>query len=364
MTANFQLGKAAHAGDVPGVAAALASGADINAQLNVRMGRSQHALSALHVACHMGHPGVVRLLLKMGADHSMPGPRQLSALHVAAMTDSSRHVECIQALLAAGADACNISPGLTALHVAATGGSSARVRMLLEAAPAAAAMEDSQGRAPLEVALRAVADPNPDVWVGAKFSALVLARAAPPPCPKAGARVFARLKSMGRLGLHFYPDLATNWDLTVLGWQQVPSPCPFIGAALPAVLERSEAKAALLVQHMTDDDRRHLRTLALCLGAAGRRGLLPQLPTPILHRLLAESAAQHASHMDAYWCCEDKRRLRQFHIQELRRDLRKLYGALLSNRMAAVIVFAGLALLAWKLCVFLRHILLLTYRCF
>ena len=330
----------------------------------------------------MGHLGVVRLLLKMGADHSMAGPNRLSALHIAAMTDSSRHVECIQALLAAGADACNNSPGLTALHVAATGGSSTRTRILLEAAPAAAVMEDSQGRAPLEVALRAVTDPNPNVWMGAKFSALVLASAAPPPRPKAGIRVFARLKVDGQTGAALLPSPSNQLEPDDAGWQQMPCPCPFISAAfhfrfkvcvpatklaiqtLPAVLARSEATVALLVQHMTNDDRLHLRTLALCLGAAGRRGLLPQLPTPIVHRLLAESAAQHASHMDAYWCREDKHRLRQFYVQELRRGLRKLYDALLSNRMAAVIFFAGLAFLAWKLCVFLCHIMLLIFHCF
>lgn len=57
------------------------------------------------------------------------------------------------------------------------------------------------------------------------------------------------------------------------------------------MLRRSEAEAAQLVRHLPVADQQRLRTLALCLGAAARRGLLPPLP-PDITRLLLEATVQ------------------------------------------------------------------------
>ncbi len=88
-----------------------------------------------------------------------------------------------------------------------------------------------------------------------------------------------------------YPALAANHRLTAAEWARVPSPCHSIGPALPAVLERSPAEAALLVQRLPQSERQRLRTAALCLARV-QRWTGVQLPAPILGRLLALSAAE------------------------------------------------------------------------
>ena len=66
----------------------------------------------------------------------------------------------------------------------------------------------------------------------------------------------------------------------------MPQPCPGLGAALPAVLARSDAEAALLVAHLPAADCERLRTALLCLHRAERAHGL-ELPPAILHSLLA-----------------------------------------------------------------------------
>jgi len=65
--------------------------------------------------------------------------------------------------------------------------------------------------------------------------------------------------------------VAVHWPLTAAQWQQVPAPCPGLGGALPAVLARSEAEAALLVPRLPPADAARLRTFALALHRAQRR---------------------------------------------------------------------------------------------
>lgn len=91
------------------------------------------------------------------------------------------------------------------------------------------------------------------------------------------------------LALSLFPDLAEHWPLTAQ-WRQVPTPCPGLGRALPFVLHRSEAEAALLVAHLPAADSACLRTFALALHRAQRR-LAIHLPRELVGRVLCLFAA-------------------------------------------------------------------------
>lgn len=97
----------------------------------------------------------------------------------------------------------------------------------------------------------------------------------------------ADVKAEAASVLPLYATLATAWPLTTTQWQQVPFPCPGLGTALPAVLARSQAEAALLVHHLPAADRSRLRTAALALHRL-QRCLKVSLPTDLAHRILAQ----------------------------------------------------------------------------
>ena len=100
---------AAHAGDVAGLQAALAGGADVDA----RDGRSWTAL--MH-AVDKGYPLLVELLLAAGADVDVRAPDGATALFMAAVHG---HTGIIELLMAAGADLSVRGPqGKTAVDVA------------------------------------------------------------------------------------------------------------------------------------------------------------------------------------------------------------------------------------------------------
>ena len=73
-------------------------------------------------------------------------------------------------------------------------------------------------------------------------------------------------------------------------WQRVPAPCPGLGAALPAVLARSEAEAGCLVGRLPVKERAWLRTAALCLGRAQRMEGV-ELERVLMGRMLALALA-------------------------------------------------------------------------
>lgn len=112
--------------------------------------------------------------------------------------------------------------------------------------------------------------------------------------PHHTAEVLASLTTAGITALPLYPALVARYPLTADQWALLPTPCPGLGAALPRVLQRSEAEAALLVRHMSAAEQQHLRALALYLGVAQRRGHLPSLPSPLSQGLLADCAAHFA----------------------------------------------------------------------
>ncbi|KAL4425174.1 hypothetical protein ABPG75_009190 [Micractinium tetrahymenae] len=213
----------------------------------------------------------------MGADHGDPTPLAVAA--------ARERVKCMEALLAAGADPMACSSGrFSAMHAAAIAGSVPAMRLLLAGHPEAAIVEDGIGRIPLSHEL-----PRHSNMSAAKC---LLEEGAPPPADKALALLAKALIPLGTANSMavqpLYAALVARQPLTAEQWAQVPSPCAGLGAALPAVLERSTAEAALLVQHLCAEERARLRAAAICLSQG--RGL-PALPTPLLLRVLALALA-------------------------------------------------------------------------
>ena len=269
-----QLRMATQTGSGAAVAAALAAGADPNALLELS------GWSVLHEASRHGHLASVEALLAGGADPSALTSTRLSPLHCACAAICGRSTApCVAALLQAGADPGAASAnGWTALHAVAYGGSGEAALALLAAAPHTALRRNSRGRRPLDLALER------GHWGVARC---LLERC--PPLPV--GELLAALEG-GQQGWHraeipedLYAPLVARQPLTPAEWLRVPSPCSGLGAALPAVLARGEAEAALLVAHLPAAARRRLRTAALCLRRAERvHGL--ELPAALLRPLL------------------------------------------------------------------------------
>ena len=101
------------------------AGFDVNAALN------RWGLTALHIAANWGRLPWIEALVAAGANVNATGDSGQAPLHSAA----GRHVDCIVALLAAGADPnlTTLKTGRTPLHYAAARGEVRRVAALLAA---------------------------------------------------------------------------------------------------------------------------------------------------------------------------------------------------------------------------------------
>lgn len=94
--------------------------------------------------------GVLRLLLRKGADPSARDDNGWTPLMLAAR--SSRQA-AVEALLDGGADAtAQNAAGATAAHLAAVNGKPAICSLLAQRAPAALSMTNGEGKTPAEVA--------------------------------------------------------------------------------------------------------------------------------------------------------------------------------------------------------------------
>ena len=82
-----------------------------------------------------------------------------------------------------------------------------------------------------------------------------------------------------RLKAPLYTLLVERVPLTPEQWGRIPAPCAGLGAALPAVLERSTEEACLLVHRLPPADRARLRTFAVSLARVQQHMPAP-LPTP------------------------------------------------------------------------------------
>ena len=194
----------------------------------------------------------------------------------------------MEALLAAGANptAYN-SSGKAAVHEACARGHTSVVAALLAAAPQVAVAKPA-GWLPIKLALQwgpyAVArclrndgmlPPPTEVLEAFEWAAWCVARGA-------GAAELRDPRAMYMRGLCSY---MSHQPLVPADWALVPAPCPGLGAALPAVLVRSETEAAALVARLPADDANRLCTTALCLRRVERvHGL--DLPPAIVRSLV------------------------------------------------------------------------------
>ncbi|KAL4425227.1 hypothetical protein ABPG75_009243 [Micractinium tetrahymenae] len=328
-----QLSAAAESGDVDSLSAALAAGGDPNAVPPPGYD------PPLFAAASSAQPACVVALLHAGACPAAANSAGLLALHAAAIAGCERSVA---ALLHAGAApaAASAKTAWTAVHYAAFFGHTATLRLLLKADPAAALAEGLGGELPVQLALRnwleeparilleegpampldtllalAGKHPHGPSWLLSRLIAAVAARQpltaaewdrVPSPCRGLAAAlpsVLARSTAEATLLLQHLEAaeharlrpavVAASGSMTDGQWALLPTPCPGLGMALPAVLERSTAEAALLVCHLPADDRERLHAFAMCLARLQRRWRrrMRPLPTPLIWRLLALAAA-------------------------------------------------------------------------
>ena len=108
-------------------------------------------------------------------------------------------------------------------------------------------------------------------------------------CAEVADQLLRALALAGQPDMPLYAELAAHTPLKPWQWDKVPTPCPAIGAALPAVLARSPSEAALLVAHLPASDRERLQTALLSLHRAQRdTGVdLPLLVLPALLQSLS-----------------------------------------------------------------------------
>ena len=268
---HWQLLDAAGRGDVPALRACLEAGADPGAAEG-----GMGSLAPLLWATARGRRACVELMLAAGASPNRADALGWGALHHATLDGCEG---CIPALLAAGAHATAVSAisRWTPLHCAARCGNAAAAAMLVSAAPEAVACRDGHGKTPLALAL---------AWrrIAAARCLLELA-----PLQPAGD-VLALLSSSGKPAMPLYASLVARQPLTPEQWAQVPTLCPGLAAALPAVLLRSTAEAGALVRRLPLADRARLRTAALCLGRT-QQCLPAPLPIPIVWHVLALAVA-------------------------------------------------------------------------
>lgn len=192
-------------------------------------------------------------------------------------------------LLSAGSSAAELAAkplitGRCLLHYVVEWPGPELVRQLLSLAPACVAVEDGHQCTPLDVLLR------PAMHLRLTDRELAIARLLIATPGQEPIRLLHSLNLGGSASLPLYPDTVARYPLTPADWSLVPSPCPGLAAALPAVLGRSADEAALLVANLPEPERCRLRAAALCLHRAQEvRGMA--LPQPLVWRILAASLA-------------------------------------------------------------------------
>lgn len=189
-------------------------------------------------ACSQGLAPCVTALYAAGADLNATGACGRTPM---ALTMAHGRPECMRALVQAGVDpAAADSDGLTLAHHAAASAhhaaasviAGAFIGVIMDAAPETALLKNKRGELPLAMALRkgrngparcllergALAQPS--LLLGKLGSA---------------KRWLLEHQDFNRFPLSLYAIVVARQRLTPAEWARVPSPCPGLGALLPAV---------------------------------------------------------------------------------------------------------------------------------
>lgn len=286
--ASMALQEAARLGGAAEVAALLTAGAAVDAANEATRGQA-----ALHAAAGKRQVAAMRLLLAAGASPLVADDMRDLPLHKAALCGCEAAVR----LLAEAAPDAALVPKARlclTLHVAALAGNAAAARALVQAAPQAALARDGRQVTTLmqacRFALRAAQGGPAGDPAGKARRRLLGGRGRHSAChaSRRGAGTAGGGGSRLPAGCcrHPAPALLPAGGLQpaqpAQQWALVPSLCAALRAALPAVLRRSEAEAALLLAHLPPAARERLRTAAQCLQQAGVR-----LPEPLVRGILA-----------------------------------------------------------------------------
>ena len=250
-------------------------------------GRLPLHMAVFHI--DQGQEDVLRLLLSLAPAAALTADAYGQfPLHTAAARGCEGVVRLLlEAAPAAAARAAD--DGRFPLHWAAAYGNQEAVQMLLAAAPEAASKRGGKPRRlPLEEAMLTAASYSRADSPRDPGAHLMSARLLLPATPTSDA--LAALLRAGKVAWPLFADLAASRALSLAQWKRIPAPCPGLGAALPAVLSRSEAEGRQLVRRLPDAERCRLRAAALALGWA-QRALGIELPAVLVRRVLALAAA-------------------------------------------------------------------------
>ncbi|KAI3434659.1 hypothetical protein D9Q98_002723 [Chlorella vulgaris] len=204
---------------------------------------------------------------------------------------SNGHTAICQLLLDIGPKAATAAGGgvWVPLRLASLNGHTATCRLLLDWAPTAATTAGDHGQLPLHLA----------AMNGHTAVCQLLLDAALNTATAADDRRFLPLHYAAQQGhtatcqlpaaLPLFADFViARPSLTSEEWAAVPTPCPGLCKALPAVLARSTDQARQLVQHLPSADAQRLRTAALSLHRA-QNALHLALPASVVCSILALS---------------------------------------------------------------------------
>lgn len=278
-----ELRDAALAGDVERVRRLLAAAPDPAALVADADDGGRNALYYA-IGGHVADSEIVSVLTAVcpaaAADRSTWG---VTPFHFAARRGQ---VDVVRLLLAACPSAALVRAmgtfsSYTALHFAGADGDEQVVQLLLEADPASAAVEASGGDTALDLCCQA----HPRRDRHCRTARLLIAAPGQQP-----ARLLRSLWRALHMPLPLFAIIVASYPLTSADWQLVPFSSPDLAAALPTVLERSAAEAALLVARLPDAERCRLHTAALALHRAQAVAGLALLQ-PLLWRILATAMA-------------------------------------------------------------------------
>ena len=287
----LQLFAACRAGDVDEARRLLA------ASLQLATAADEDGITALLWAASRCCAPLIELLLQAGARPLQQDEEGYTPLALAAASAKSAADAAAVRLLLEAAPAAALVPdddGALPLHQAAWGAHPTVVRLLLQAAPEVALRPDNEGQHPINEAVRRLAWATTVEQLSRALEAVrCLLQAGGVPLLLA-----ALTRAPHERTQPLYADLAGRLPLTAEQWAQVPAPCAGLLRALPAVLARSEAEAAALVAHLPADEQQRLQQrLTAAAGAlarpTGRSGA--QLPPDVRRRVLADWLAHECT---------------------------------------------------------------------